>query len=134
MWIAIPDVVVARPLSLVFDPLFHGAILVLKYSFIAVTQVHRPRYNYSRIGPRRRPAGGSAGPAENIRNNVRNAARLELIARHIFEPFCIERRDVHIKLSRRGKRLGITGPSHALIALRAVGRNIKEISFLAPNN
>ena len=55
-----------------------------------------------------------------------------LLEVHIVEIFGEERRGIHIKAGGTTENLCITGPTHPLIPLRAIGGNIQEVALLAP--
>ena len=63
-----------------------------------------------------------------------NGAAGFLIGGHVLQPFGVEGRDIGVEAGGAGEDLGIAGPAQALIALRAVGRDVHEIAFLAPLN
>src|SRR5687767_14400777 len=63
---------------------------------------------------------------------MRNTSVRQLIRSYILQPLCKKVMDIHVKRSRTGKYLGITGPAKALVPLWAISGHIQEITFLSP--
>ena len=59
---------------------------------------------------------------------------LEMVGLQIFQPLGEKRRYIHIECRGSAKCLRISGPAEAFVPLRTIGRHIKEIAFLSPNN
>jgi len=71
---------------------------------------------------------------QHIGNHMRNRTVILLIEGEILEPFGIKCGGIVIERSGAGKDLGVTGPTQALISLRAIRGDIEEISFLPPDD
>ena len=110
------------------DEAFHRRIMIRQQLLVSVNVINRPRTNDAGIRPRR--------PAIATRNfQRRNHGKLAVGALRIVErdePLREERLHVGKHASGANIRLRIAGPSQALIALRAVGRDVDEIHPLRP--
>src|SRR5208283_5488075 len=71
---------------------------------------------------------------QHIGNDIRDRAVILLIQSKILQPLGIERGRIVIEGSGAGKDLGVSRPTQALIALRAIRGHVEEISFLPPDD
>ena len=147
-----PEITVSAALHVhpsdIVRPALHVLVLGFQQHFVAEGHVDRPRNDRRRVRPR---AGAvifihgyivrlrsellhdAVNLAQNIRHHERHgAAQRPLLQLHVVEILRVERRRIKIEAGRRGKDLRVSRPAHALVALRAVGRHIKEVSLLAP--
>ena len=109
--------------------------MLLEKPPIGIVLIHAPRNHGAGVAPRRRAEElVNLQDAVWIGREVGKAAVRELAVTHILQPFGQERRHVHVENSGLAKRLNIAHPAEALIALRAVGGNAKQIGALSPQN
>src|SRR5882762_9721968 len=76
------------------DPPFHADILILQNALVAVSQIHVPRNDGSRIGPTCR----DSRPLTQHVGYDKGHASIDLIGRYIFQPFGKE--IIHTKIVR----------------------------------
>ena len=100
---------------------------------IAVVAVDGPRTDEHGVRPCR---AAVARETEGFweRNKARNGAVLRLGVPHVHEPFAKESIYIHVKGSGADKRLGVPGPTEALVALGAVGGHFQEVALLTPED
>ena len=79
------------------------------------------------------PSRGSA-TAHDVGNHMGKGSVGHLVILTGGQPAGKERRHVKVIHSGGSKELGVTGPAHPLVTLRAVGRNFQVIALLAPND
>ena len=96
---------------------------------VAVAEVHRPRADHGGVGP-----GGAAvvAHAVDVRGHGGHLALGALGVHDVAHPLAEETGDVAVPRGRAGEDLGVAHPAQALVALRAVGRDLEEIAALAP--
>ena len=109
----------------VLHPRFHARKLIFQNALVPVKQIQIPRNDARRIAPDTRCILDAAR-----RHHVRHlSAEHALLFCHVVQVFCIECIRIFEIHRRRREHLCITRPSHALITLRAVGRNIYKIAL-----
>ena len=120
-----PAMVVPIHFRDVVHPRFHAHKLIFQNALVPVKQIQIPRNDARRIAPDTRCILDAAR-----RHHVRHlSAEHALLFCHVVQVFCIECIRIFEIHRRRREHLRITRPSHALITLRAVGRNIHKIAL-----
>ena len=120
-----PAVVIPIHFRDVIHPRFHAHKLIFQNALIPVKQIQIPRNDARRIAPDTCRVFHAAR-----RHHMRNlSTKHALLFCHVVQVFCIECIRIFEIHCRRREHLCITRPSHALITLRAVGRNIHKIAL-----
>src|ERR1700730_734758 len=132
MKVAIPDVIIAGALALVFHPLRHALILRFEDTLVTIAQVHIPGNDHGDITPGSGAAGRFSWTAQHVRHDKWNAAVLKLIEGHVFQPLRKERGHVHVEGRSARKDLSVAGPAKTLVTLRAIRRDVEKVALLPP--
>ncbi len=112
-------------------PTAHALKLLFEDSLIPVEFVHVPGEDRRHISP----GTGAATLHIHRRNNHRHhPAAFCLFESTIIAEFGKERAGIHVETSRAREHLCVPSPTQALITLRAIGGDIQEVAFLAPES
>ena len=104
--------------------------MLLEHAFVVVCQVEGPWADDARHRPRRVSRTLRARTGRNVGEHTRR--RLRVIDIH--QPLGKERRHVGVLRGGADKHLRVAHPTHAFIALGAIGGNRQEVAALAPLN
>ena len=106
--------------------------MIFQQTCITIAQVDCPGTDNTRVCPCWSAVGQSADARQ--RRNWRVCAFGALCILQVADPFGKERRNVRVEGSRADEYLRIARPSQTLIALRAIGWDIKKIALLPPDD
>ena len=116
--------------SNVLDPLLHRIVVSLEEPLVAVAAIESPGNDDARVSP----TGRAVRRHHESGRDVGKSTLLRLGVANVLEPLREERCHVDVEARRAREDLGVPHPAEPLVALRAIGRNRKEIPSLAPDD
>src|ERR1035441_7631887 len=106
----------------------HRVVVLLQRAAVAVRLVNGPGTNNAGI----RPRGTAVIAGHHTWGNTRELAVGSLTIVQIDKPLGEERLDVGVQGGSADIDLGVASPTHAFVALRAIGGDVDEIGALGP--
>ena len=114
------------------DPITDQIVGIGEHLHVPAFHVQRPRHFHRRIAPRRDGLWMRPYAQRHERHVERHSAPLDLVGTHVFQPAFQEPVYV-IQISRgRHEQADVSRPTHAFVALRAVGWNGREVGTHRP--
>ena len=114
------------------DPITDQIVGIGEHLHVPAFHVQRPRHFHRRIAPRRDGLWMRPYAQRHERHVERHGAPFDLVGTHVFQPAFQEPVYV-IQISRgRHEQADVSRPTHAFVALRAVGWNGREVGTHRP--